>query len=252
VSAPVFVAALGDAHAGGVVVVDGPEGRHGADVVRMRPGEPVDLVDGHGTRASGVVVDVGRARFDVRVGAVAIEPEPAPRLVVAQALPKGDRSELAVEQLTEVGVDEIVPWEAQRCVGRWRADRTPRRWADAARSAAKQSRRARFPVVADLHSALALTRRVATAARALVLHEAADTDLAALTMPTAGEIVLIVGPEGGLSDDELSTLASAGATPVRLGPTVLRTSSAGMVASALVLAAAGRWTRAGGPAVMGG
>lgn len=251
-SAPVFVAALGDAHAGTVVVVDGPEGRHGADVVRMSLGERVDLVDGRGTRGSGVVIEVDRSRLDVRLDVVGVEPEPHPFLVVAQALPKGDRAELAVEQLTEVGVDEILPWEAQRCVGRWRADRTPRRWDDAARSAAKQSRRARFPVVADLHSTLALTRRVATAARALVLHEVADTDLATLTMPVAGEILLIVGPEGGLSDDELSVLASAGATPVRLGPTVLRTSSAGMVASALVLAAAGRWTRAGGREGMGG
>ena len=222
------------------VLLTGAEGRHAAGSRRLQPGEAVDLVDGRGTRADCRVVRSGRDEVLLEVVGRAYEPEPQPRLVVVQALPKGDRGELAVELATEVGVDEVVPWVAARCVMQWKGERGERqreRWQSTAREAAKQSRRSWVPEVAPLHTTAQLRARLA-AAHVLVLHEAATTPLTSLPLPADGEVALVVGPEGGLTEDELETL---GGTAVRLGPTVLRTSTAGAAAVAVLSARSGRW-----------
>jgi len=237
VSAPVF---LVEDLAGDRVLLDGAEGRHAAGSRRMQPGEAVDLVDGRGARADCRVVRVGRDELLLEVVGRTYEPEAVPRLVLVQALPKGDRGELAVELATEVGVDEVVPWVAARCVMQWKGERGERqreRWQATAREAAKQSRRARVPEVSTLHTTAQLRTRLA-AATVLVLHEGARTALTSLTPPAAGEIALVVGPEGGITQDELDAL---GGTAVRLGPTVLRTSTAGAAAAAVLSARTGRW-----------
>jgi 16S rRNA (uracil1498-N3)-methyltransferase len=244
VSPPVFVAPTG-ALVVGRVTVDGAEGRHAATVVRLRVGEDVELVDGRGRRAAGTVAVVqGKDRIEVDVTSVVDEPAPAPRLVVVQALPKGDRGEVAVETMTEAGVDEIVPWAASRCVTRWREGRGEKalaRWRTTAQAAAKQSRRARFPVVTELAGTLDVVDRLRRAAAGVVLHEEASHALADLQPPSSGEVVLVVGPEGGLSDEELIVLVQAAGTSYRIGPTVLRTSTAGTVALAAVLSRTDRW-----------
>ncbi len=209
-------------------------------------GEPVVLVDGHGRRGGGTVAAVlGKDVVDVDVDELVEEQRPAPWLVVVQALPKGDRGETAVETMTEVGVDEVVPWAAARCVTRWREARGEKalsRWRTAAATAAKQSRRARFPLVAGLASTEAVTARLSAASAGLLLHEEAAEPLATFVPPGTGEVVLVVGPEGGLSADELATFQAAGATAYRLGPTVLRTSTAGTAALAVLLARTARWS----------
>ena len=229
----------------------GPEGRHAAAVRRLRVGERLDVTDGGGGALRCEVAAVRRDELDCRVLDRGASLESSPRLVVVQALAKNDRGELAVEMLTEAGVDEVVPWAATRSVVRWEGERGARaraRWAATAAEAAKQSRRTRWPVVADLAGTRAVRDRLATAGLALVLHESATQPLAALVRdqgtpgwPPAGEIVLVVGPEGGISDEELALFTAAGARAVRLGPTVLRTSTAGVVAAAVLLAATGRW-----------
>ncbi|OHV29481.1 MULTISPECIES: 16S rRNA (uracil(1498)-N(3))-methyltransferase [Pseudofrankia] len=229
--------------------LDGPEGRHAATVRRLRVGERLDVTNGAGSLLRCEVAAARRDELDCRVLGRTDVPEPTPRLVVVQALAKGDRGELAVEMLTEAGVDEIVPWPAARSVVRWEGERGARaraRWAATAAEAAKQSRRARWPAVAEPARTASVRDRLAAAGLALVLHEAAAVSLAALPgrhepWPPAGEIVLVVGPEGGLADEELAAFEKAGATAVRLGPTVLRTSTAGVVAAAVLLAATGRW-----------
>ncbi|MCX6434389.1 MAG: 16S rRNA (uracil(1498)-N(3))-methyltransferase [Actinobacteria bacterium] len=248
-TAPVFVvpeADLATATVGSIVRVGGPEGRHAITVRRLTAGESVALVDGTGRRASGVVSHVvDRQAFDVDVTAFETETAPQPRLVVVQALPKGERGELAVELLTEVGVDVIVPWAAANCVTQWRPDRSERahrRWADAALAAAKQSRRARFPAVEPLASTADVVARISSASQALVLHESATAPIGAVRVVPAGDLVLVIGPEGGLTPVEIAAFADAGATTVRLGPSVLRTSSAGMAAASVVLASSGRWS----------
>jgi 16S rRNA (uracil1498-N3)-methyltransferase len=244
VSAPVFVVPTARLVAGRVLV-DGPEGRHAATVIRLSVGEEVVLVDGRGRRGHGAVAAVsGKDHLEVDVTSVADEPAPSPWLVVVQALPKGDRGEVAVETLTEVGVDEIVPWAAARCVTRWRdgrGDKALARWRTTAQAAAKQSRRARFPVVAELAGTRDVVDRLGRATLGVLLHEEAEQPLAAVQPPAAGEVVVVVGPEGGLSPEELAVLVDAGATAYRLGPTVLRTSTAGTAAAAVLLSRTPRW-----------
>lgn len=242
VSLAVFLA---DDLSGAQVRLTGAEGRHAAGAKRLRPGEPVDLVDGRGTRARCVVVGVGRDEVLLDVGQRVREPQPQPRIVVVQALPKGERGELAVELMTELGVDAVVPWAAARCVAHWkgeRGERALRRWQSTAREAAKQARRSWVPGIAPLSTTREVADRLRRVDAALVLHEAAGEALSSSELPGGGEVALVVGPEGGVTDDELATFAAAGARPVRLGPTVLRTSTAGAAAAAVVSARTARWS----------
>ena len=228
---------------GDVVVLTGPEGHHAATVRRVQVGEPVDVADGRGSRARCTVVALGHDTVELRVRERVVEPTPSPWLVVAQGIAKGDRGELAVELATEVGVDEVLPWAAARCIVKWegtRGERALARWRSTAREAGKQSRRARHPVVGDPVGLDALVTRAA-GATTLVLHEQASQPLASVALPTDGEVLLVVGPEGGITAPELAALASAGATAVRLGASVLRTSTAGAAAAAVVSARTARW-----------
>ncbi|MEV8396592.1 16S rRNA (uracil(1498)-N(3))-methyltransferase [Streptomyces niveus] len=245
-TAPVFVV---DATVGlrpGTVTLEGPEGRHAVSVRRLRVGEEVVLTDGAGTGANGRVAAVhGKDRLDVEVTGVRTEAEPAPRITVVQALPKGDRGEVSVETMTETGVDAIVPWQAARCITQWKGERGAKslaKWRATAREAGKQSRRLRFPEVAEAASSKEVAALLAAADFAAVLHEEGSEPLATAQLPGAGSIVLVVGPEGGVSPDELALFADAGAAPYRLGPTVLRTSTAGTAACALLLGRTGRWS----------
>lgn len=242
-SPPVFLAESAQL-AADRIVLGGAEGRHAATVRRLRAGERVDLTDGAGRLAECVVTGPAPGGLELEVLARRDEPAPSPRLVVVQALPKGDRGELAVETMTEVGVDEIVPWAASRCVTQWRPERREKslgRWRNAAREAAKQARRSWMPVVADLATTAEVAERIAAADSALVLHEEADAPLSGMKTPAAGEILLVVGPEGGITEEELRRFGEAGGLPTRLGQTVLRTSTAGVAAAAVLLSACGRW-----------
>ena len=239
-----LVPALGRVASGAVVEVTGDEAHHAVAVRRLRVGEAVMLTDGAGTAVTGSVETTGKRSLTVRVVDVRRYPPPSPELVVVQALPKGDRGELAVEMLTEVGAATIVPWAAARCVAVWKGERALRshaRWQATAREAAKQARRSWLPEVSALARTADVLRLVAGADRALVLHEEAGRPLAAETVPATGRIVLVVGPEGGLAPEEVEALAAAGAAPVRLGAEVLRTSTAGVVAAAAVLSRTPRW-----------
>lgn len=211
---------------------------------RLAAGERADVTDGAGTVAECVVTAVRPGSVDLEVLATRTEPAAEPSIVVVQAIPKGDRGELAVEIMTEVGVDAVVAWQAERCVARWRGDRAGKalaRWQATAREAAKQSRRAWIPEVTGPETTPAIARRVAAADLAVRLDPDGSAALGRLRLPDRGEIVLIVGPEGGVSPAEADSLAQAGAVTARLGPTVLRSSSAGAVAAALALTGSGRW-----------
>ena len=239
---PVFLVPPGGL-AAGVMTLTGPEGHHAAAVRRLRPGERADVSDGAETLAEGVVLDVAKDSVTLDVRTVRTTPPPQPRLTVAQALPKGDRGELAVELMTEVGVDAIIPWAAARSVTRWQAERGAKalaKWRATAREAAKQSRRPWLPEVTDLATTPTLAER-ATPAYAIVLEADAPAKLHELPLPDSGEILLLVGPEGGISPAERDTLRDARAIEARLGPTVLRTSTAGAAAAAILLARTSRW-----------
>jgi 16S rRNA (uracil1498-N3)-methyltransferase len=221
------------------VRLDGDEGRHASDVRRLRIGEPIDLTDGEGTLLHATVTEVHRGGLTADVAAVESVDRPVPRLTVVQALAKGGRDEQAVEAMTEIGVDSVVGWQSERCIARW-TDRTAAKWLATTRAAAKQARRAWWPAVSGPATTEAVAELCRATDLALVLHEDAVDPLAGLAVPAAGEIVVVVGPEGGITERELAILQTAGATVVRLGDTVLRASTAGAAALA-VLCAATRW-----------
>ena len=239
-----WVESLAGVRPGDLVEVEGDEAHHAVAVRRLREGEPLALTDGTGTTLVGLVHETGKRRLTVEVGEVVRVPEPEPRVTVVQALPKGDRGELAVELLTEIGVATVVPWAAARSVAVWRGDRAEKslgRWRATAREAAKQSRRSWFPLVVPLVTTQEVCDVVARADLAVVLHEGAAQALASMPVPERGSMVVVVGPEGGLTHDEVEAFADAGARAVRLGDEVLRTSTAGVAAVASLLARTGRW-----------
>lgn len=228
------------------LTLSGREGHHAANVQRLRVGECLLVGDGRGALAHAEVAAVGRGCLELVITDRKFVPPPDPRLVVVQGIAKGERGELAVQAMTEVGVDEIVPWAASRSVAVWRGERGVRsreKWVTTAREAAKQARRAWLPSVAGEpdESTAAVARRLSDAAAGFVLHEEAQTPLSSVDLPAAGDLVLVVGPEGGIAPAELDAFQQAGAVPVRLGDTVLRTSTAGVAALAVLSARLGRW-----------
>lgn len=243
-SLPVFLSdAVATASVGDALDLDGDEGRHAATVMRIRAGERVVLTDGAGTSATCTVTDAAKGALALRVDSVTRVERPSPTVTVVQAIPKGDRGELAVEMLTEIDVDRIVPWAASRSVAVWRGDRVGKgvaKWRSTARTAAKQARRAWLPEVTDLASTDDVVALLQDADLAIVLHEDAQVPLAALSLVDAEHVVVVVGPEGGLSDEELA--AFSGAEVVRLGSSVLRTSTAGVAAVAALLSRTPRWS----------
>lgn len=228
---------------GSTVEVAGAEAHHAVAVRRLRAGETVVLTDGRGRSVTGEVLETGKRLFTVAVGSVSSDDRPLPSVTVVQALPKGDRGELAVEVLTEVGVDTIVPWAASRSVALWkgeRAEKSHAKWAATAREAAKQSRRTWHPEVAPLATTSEVVELVRGSSCAVVLHEEASTPVAELDVGGDG-LLVVVGPEGGLTDEEVASFVGAGAVAVRLGAEVLRTSTAGVVAVGALLSRTSRW-----------
>ncbi|NLA10229.1 MAG: 16S rRNA (uracil(1498)-N(3))-methyltransferase [Microbacteriaceae bacterium] len=236
-----------------VVVLAGAEARHAVTVRRVRAGEAVTVGDGRGTLADGVCERAEAAEVIVRVTAVRRVEAGSPRLVLVQALAKGDRDELAIQAATELGVDAVLPWAASRSVSRWDGPKVAKglaRWATIVREASKQAHRARVPEVGPLVTTGDLVALAATS-RMLLLEPTAAARLSELRLAGAGagastvaderDLVLVVGPEGGFSPEELERLAAAGATPARMGETVLRTSTAGPAALAVVSVLLGRW-----------
>lgn len=243
-TAPVFLVDTVPSSAN--VVLDGPEGRHAAAVRRLQPGEELVISDGRGTAALCTVETVqGKESLALRIERSWTEPQPQPRIVLAQALIKGDRSELAVELATETGVDVVVPWRASRSIVKWedgpRGAKALARWRSTAREAAKQSRRAWVPDITEPASTRQLVELVRKSAVTVILDAAADSGIRDVALPTEGDLVLVVGPEGGISESELAALHAAGAQVARLGPTVLRASTAAAAAIAALGVLTPRW-----------
>ena len=229
---------------GEVIELTGDEGRHAVSVKRTGVGEQIELVDGHGTRAVITVTGVsGKDRLTGVVDCAANEPASRPTVTVIQALPKAARSELTVDLLTQAGADVIVPWQAGRSVANWgkKQDKGLAKWRAAARAAAKQSRRSRIPEITPVADQAAVAVLIQAAPLALMLHEDATGKITDQSVAQVDSVVLIIGPEGGISPAELDAFTTAGAHPVRLGPEVLRTASAGMVALAALGAVTDRW-----------
>jgi 16S rRNA (uracil1498-N3)-methyltransferase len=240
-----FSADLARSKPGDLIQLSGAEAHHAAIVRRLQVAECLELVDGKGTRATGVVAEVGKRSLVVAIQEIVSEPEPVPRITVVQAVPKGDHGERAVAMLTELGVAQIVPWSAERCVAVWRGERAAKgqtKWRATATEAAKQSRRSWWPEVMTLRTTAEVSDQLSQYDLVFVLHEEADQPLATLCRKAeAPSVCVVVGPEGGLTRAELQLFESAGGQVVRLGQEVLRTSTAGVAAVAALLSNTGRW-----------
>ena len=244
---------------GDPVSLDGAEGRHAVSVARVRVGEALRIADGRGTVVTGAVAETGRDTLTLTVSDVTVEAAPRPALVLVQALAKGGRDEMAVQAATEIGVDRIVPWSAARSVSRWdgaKVEKGRARWAAIAQEAAKQAVRSRVPTVDAPVTTVQLAASAGSSSGAgpssgsgrearravVVLDPVGAVRLSAWEPPTdVDEIVLVVGPEGGIDGSEFDRLEAAGAVRVRLGDTVLRTSTAGPAALAVLQTRLGRW-----------
>ncbi len=264
-SNPVFFTAPGTLDGlvpGSVFILDGAEARHAVTVKRLAVGEAVDIADGAGKRLTGTVAAVAPNELTVTCSELSDEPRPGVRLVLVQALAKGDRDELAAETATELGIDAVVPWQAERSIVRWKAERAAKahaKWQSVVTAAAKQARRAWIPEVRSAVDGAGLQAAVAAADLAVILHEDAVRPLrqvleawqaARLRWTTVRrrrvrrggrEVLLIVGPEGGISPREVTRLCDAGAVTALLGHHVLRSSTAGPAATVLASDILGRW-----------
>ncbi len=243
-SLPVHLVPSLEVAVGDEVSVEGDEAHHAVAVRRLRVGEQVVLTDGRGTSVVGPVTSTGKRVFTVAVASVEHLALPVPVVTVVQAIPKGERGELATEVLTEIGVARIVPWAASRSIALWKGERAQRsldRWRSSAREAAKQSRRCWLPEVVPMETTAQVVERVAAATLAIVLHEQHGRPIGSLDVPAGGEIVLVIGPEGGLAPEEVEAFEAAGGVTVRMGAEVLRTSTAGLAAAAAVLSRTPRW-----------
>jgi 16S rRNA (uracil1498-N3)-methyltransferase len=254
VSNPVFftsAGSLGDVSPGGTFVLEGPEARHAVTVKRLGLGESVDIADGSGARLTGTVAEAGPAGLTVTAAEVVFEEQPDVRLVLVQALAKGDRDELAIETATELGIDAVLPWQSERSIVRWKGDRAAKahaKWESVVTAAAKQARRAWIPQVRSMVDTGSLAKAVADADLAIILHEDAKNPLrtvleewVATKAAVPREVLLIVGPEGGISPREVTRLSDAGAVTALLGNHVLRSSTAGPAAVVLASDILGRW-----------
>ncbi|MEY4411365.1 MAG: hypothetical protein RLZ69_939 [Actinomycetota bacterium] len=229
---------------GSVVTVSGSEAKHAATVRRMRIGEGIQLANGRGLRVVGTVDSVLPSQLAVRVAEVIVEELPEPQLTLVQALAKGDRDELAIQAATELGVSGVIPWQADRSISRWDGPKVAKgleRWKTIVTEAAKQALRAFTPEVAEPVATKQLAGLVRDFSAVLVLDPTAAQALSTVTLPTEGRVAIVVGPEGGISDAELTTLEEAGAIRVRLGSEILRTSTAGMAAISVLQSRLGRW-----------
>jgi 16S rRNA (uracil1498-N3)-methyltransferase len=229
---------------GDVVLLADAEAKHAVSVRRMRVGEGIQLADGQGFRVVGAVANIDGQSMTVAVSQVTQEAKPEPALVLVQALAKGDRDELAIQAATELGAFAVVPWQAERSISRWDGPKVAKgveRWQTIVGEAAKQALRAFTPQVAQPVTSKELAKMVAQYSAVLVLDPTAQNSLVGADLPKHGNVAIVVGPEGGISESELDLLQAAGAVRVHLGESILRTSTAGVAAISVLQAKLGHW-----------
>ena len=242
-------------HTGWTIQLPAEVKRHALQSMRIGVGEALQLSDGRGLRIHAVVDDA--AQGVVHVQSVGREPQPVTRLSLIQALAKQGRDEEAVDAATQIGVDEVIPWQADRSIVKWKDGKTNRKWGSVIDAATEQSRRAWRPELADhvnSKGVLAICRRACVHGDlVVVLHQDANDDWngieqavcelsdASLADGKSRTVYVVVGPEGGISDDEVNTFKSAGAHVCVLGRNILRAATAGPVALSLLSRTLGRF-----------
>jgi 16S rRNA (uracil1498-N3)-methyltransferase len=242
---PLFFAAIGkDTTQGSVFVLAGPEAKHAISVKRMNAGEAIAVSDGAGLKLRGKVARVLKDQLEISVDSVEQIAMASTKLVLVQALAKGDRDELAIQACTELGISEVIPWQADRSISIWKAEKKQKgqaRWQSIVTEAAKQSLRAHVPKVVEVLDSTLLIQALQGCDQVLVLDPESKVSITELSPATAGTIAIVVGPEGGISEQELAGFTKAGFSNVHLGSGVLRTSTAGIAALSYLQAKLGDW-----------
>ena len=222
------------------IEVDGDEAHHGVNVLRLKKSEEVKISDGAGNWATGKVVELSKKSFTVEIATCGFDPAPKQRVIAVQAILKNDANKEAIDFLTQVGIDEIIPWQSQHSIGKIDS-KSLSKWQSAARESSRQSRRTRIPVITNTLSTENLISKIKDFENVFVLHEAAENRLSQIEINEEVDVFLIVGPEGGLSEFEVNSFIAAGAKAVRLGESVLRAANAGAAATSVVMSRTGKW-----------
>ncbi len=215
--------------------VEGDEAHHAIKVMRLGIGEEIVLTDGTGSWAQGRVEEIHKKSFSVAVTKRGFQEERIPELIVIQALTKSDRMRETIEMLTVAGVHRIIPWSSERSIAQAKDD-SVEKWNLVAIAASKQSRRVRFPIIEQPMTTNQIRERFGDSL--LVLHEGASHQLSDVKFLENEPIVLLVGPEGGISESEMAKL---GGISIRLGEEVLRSAHAGFAALAAIQTLIHRW-----------
>ena len=222
------------------IEVDGDEAHHGVNVLRLKTSEEVKISDGVGNWGVGKVSEINKKSFTVEISDRGFEATAKQRVIVVQAILKNDANKEAVDFLTQVGADEIIPWQSQHSIGKI-DDKSLSKWQSTTRESSRQSRRVRIPVISNADSTESLISKIKGLENIFVLHESAENRLSQIEINQEADVILIVGPEGGLSEIEVNTFVAAGAKVVRLGQSVLRAANAGAAAVSVVMSRTGKW-----------
>jgi 16S rRNA (uracil1498-N3)-methyltransferase len=213
------------------------DANHAIRVLRMQAGDEFMLSDGKGSWSQVVAQEVKKKSMQVRIMDSGFQAPLATTITVVQAIPKGDRAKEAIELLTEAGVDRIVPWASARSIGKG-----SEKFAVTAREASKQSRRFRIPEVTELATTAQICEAIKISDLAIAFHESATTKLSdQISSHNVEHLLIIIGPEGGLTDEEISAFTQAGAKVALMGRPILRSAHAGIAAVSAVSALLKVW-----------
>ena len=212
---------------------------HAIRVLRMKSGDLFNLSDGKGSWSHVEAIEVHKKHMTVEVIKSGHQEPLDTHFTVIQAIPKGDRIKEAIELCTEGGADRIVMWKAARSIGK--SDDKIEKLHVTAREASKQSRRFRIPEVIGVAATNAVVDQIAQADLAIVFHESATMKLSQIVVPGCKKVAIIIGPEGGLTDDEIDTFAASGAKVALMGRPILRSAHAGLAALSAVNTALSVW-----------
>ena len=221
---------------------DSDDAQHAIRVLRMSAGEIFMLSDGRGKWSKVKIFAVKKKSLEVEVIETGIQDPLDISFTVVQALPKGDRLKESIEMLTESGVDTIIPWSAQRSIGK--ADKGVEKLHTTAREASKQSRRLFIPTVTEVASTSAVVELIVQHDLVLVFHESATNKVSEIVTRKYFEsksVMIIIGPEGGITNEELELFNSAGAKVALMGRPILRSAHAGLAAMSAVNALIKVW-----------
>jgi 16S rRNA (uracil1498-N3)-methyltransferase len=222
-------------------VLENEEAHHAIKVLRLNTGEVIKISDGVGNWVSGPIVEIAKKELYISITERGEIQAAKPELVLVQAVTKSDRNKEMLELAVEAGVDRIIPWQSERSISKWQSD-SEQKWQVGIKQSCKQARQVKLPQLMQVMSTSEVIKSIGEGGFGIVFHEEASTKFSDLTIPNSqSSVYLVIGPEGGISEQELLSFQNNGSKVVRLGDTVLRSAHAGFAALSAVQTKLGRW-----------